>query len=83
MNIRLDWFSQKFRGRNIEMAVPKGKVSKARKNSRNSANFKAAAPTLTECPNCHEKKLSHVACNKCGMYKGQEVIAQKKEDKKK
>ena len=30
------------------MAVPKGKVSKARRNSRNSANFKAQAPTLVE-----------------------------------
>lgn len=37
------------------MAVPKNKVSKARRNTRNSANFKVAAPTLVECPQCHEK----------------------------
>jgi large subunit ribosomal protein L32 len=31
-------------------------------------------PTLAECPNCHEKKLPHRACLKCGYYKGREVI---------
>ena len=41
------------------MAVPKRKTSKARRNSRNSANFKAEAPTLVECPKCHEKKAPH------------------------
>ena len=61
------------------MAVPKGKVSKARRNSRNSANFKATAPTLVECPECHELKMPHKACPKCGTYKGETVI--KKDDK--
>ena len=62
------------------MAVPKGKVSKARRNSRNSANFKASAPALVECPQCHELKQPHKACPKCGTYKNETVI--KKEDKK-
>ena len=53
------------------MAVPKGKVSKARRNSRNSANFKATAPTLVECPQCHELKAPHKAC---GTYKNETVI---------
>jgi large subunit ribosomal protein L32 len=30
--------------------------------------------SLAECPNCHEKKLPHQACLKCGYYKGREVI---------
>lgn len=61
------------------MAVPKGKVSKARRNSRNSANFKATAPTLVECPKCHEMKESHRACKKCGTYKNETVnVAEKK-----
>jgi large subunit ribosomal protein L32 len=63
------------------MAVPKGKVSKARRNSRNSANFKVAAPTLVECPNCHEMKLSHVVCKECGYYNGKKVVETKKETK--
>ena len=62
------------------MAVPKGKVSKARKHSRN-ANWKLAAPTLVECPQCHEMKLAHRVCKKCGYYKGVQVIV-KKEDRK-
>ena len=62
------------------MAVPKGKVSKARRNTRNSANFKASAPALVECPQCHELKQPHKACKKCGAYKGETVI--KKDEKK-
>ena len=63
------------------MAVPKGKVSKARRNSRNSANFKASAPALVECPQCHELKQPHKVCAKCGVYKNETVI--NKEEKKK
>lgn len=64
------------------MAVPKGKVSKARRNKRNSANFKAAAPTLVECPSCHEFKQPHTVCSKCGNYNGKKVIDTEKKEKK-
>ncbi len=64
------------------MAVPKGKVSKARRNSRNSANFKASAPTLVECPQCHELKAPHKACPKCGTYKNETVINTEKKKTK-
>jgi large subunit ribosomal protein L32 len=30
--------------------------------------------TVSECPNCHERKLPHRACPKCGIYKGREVL---------
>jgi large subunit ribosomal protein L32 len=30
--------------------------------------------SLSECPNCHEKKMPHRACAKCGYYKGREVL---------
>ena len=63
------------------MAVPKGKVSKARRNTRNSANFKATAPTLVECPKCHEMKKPHTVCKKCGSYKGETVIVKKEKTK--
>ncbi len=63
------------------MAVPKGKVSKARRNSRNSANFKAQAPTLVECPKCHEMKRPHRVCEKCGSYKGETVVEKEKKSK--
>ena len=34
-------------------------------------------PALSECPNCHEKKLPHRACAKCGEYKGRAVLETK------
>ncbi len=63
------------------MAVPKRKVSKQRGNKRFAANYKAAAPTLVECPQCHELKQAHKVCAKCGYYDGKLVVEQK-EDKK-
>ena len=55
------------------MAVPKCKQSKQRTNTR-YANFKAASPTLVECPHCHEFKLPHRVCKKCGYYAGKEIV---------
>ncbi|RAZ38247.1 50S ribosomal protein L32, partial [Klebsiella oxytoca] len=34
------------------MAVPKGKVSKARRDKRRSSTWKLAAPNLVVCPKC-------------------------------
>lgn len=58
------------------MAVPKRKTSKMKKHSR-SANWKLEAKTLTECPQCHELKKSHIVCPKCGYYNGVLVKAPK------
>ena len=55
------------------MAVPKGKVSKARRNSRR-ANWKLSLPGITECPQCHEMKLTHRVCKNCGYYNGKLVL---------
>jgi large subunit ribosomal protein L32 len=55
------------------MAVPKGKISKQRRNTR-KANWKASTPSIVECPNCHEMKLTHIVCKKCGYYKGEQVV---------
>ena len=65
------------------MAVPKGKVSKARKHKRNSANFKAAATTLVECPNCKEFKEPHKVCPKCVFYKANKLLKLKRNKKNK
>ncbi len=56
------------------MAVPKTKVSKSKGRSR-IANWKANAPTIVECPQCHEAKVAHSVCTKCGYYDGQKKIA--------
>ncbi len=58
------------------MAVPKRKVSKARRNSRR-ANWKLTAPNLSACPKCGELVMSHRACKACGTYKSKEVVAAK------
>lgn len=63
------------------MAVPKRKISKQRGNTRFSSNFKANAPTLVECPQCHERKQAHKVCPKCGYYDGKLVVEQKEEKK--
>ena len=54
------------------MAVPKGKQSKSRTNSR-FANYKA---TLVECPHCHSKMQAHRVCGNCGYYDKVEVVPQ-------
>lgn len=41
------------------MAVPKRKVSKARRDKRRSNNSKLEAPNMVKCPNCGEYNLDH------------------------
>ena len=60
------------------MAVPKRKTSKARRDSRRANNFKLETPNLVECPKCHELKLPHVVCKKCGYYDGEDVLSMEK-----
>jgi len=55
------------------MAVPKGKVSKSRRDKRR-ANWKLRVPGMVECPQCHELKLPHRVCRECGYYKNREVL---------
>ena len=60
------------------MATPKGKISKARKHSR-QANWKLSLPSIVECPQCHQMKLSHRVCKQCGYYKGVQVVVKNEE----
>ena len=56
------------------MAVPKRKVSKARRDSRRANTWTLEAPVLGACPQCHEQKLAHRVCKKCGYYDGRVAI---------
>ncbi len=56
------------------MAVPKRKVSKARRDKRRSSVWKLKLPGMVECPQCHEMKLSHRVCKSCGYYDGKQVV---------
>jgi large subunit ribosomal protein L32 len=63
-------------------ALPKRKISKARKGERR-AHLHLVAVQLMECPQCHEPKLSHVVCPRCGFYNGVEVVKPKTPKEKK
>jgi large subunit ribosomal protein L32 len=56
------------------MAVPKRKTSHARKNSRKATWLRTEAPSLAECPQCHEPKLPHHVCGECGYYNHKQII---------
>ena len=55
------------------MALPKGKVSKARGRSRR-ANWKLELPAIVECKQCHQMKLAHHVCKHCGYYDGKQIV---------
>jgi large subunit ribosomal protein L32 len=57
------------------MAVPKQRQSHARTSKRRSQH-KIEAPGLRRCPRCHEPRLPHRVCPKCGTYAGREVVVQ-------
>ena len=63
------------------MALPKGKISKARKHSR-QANWKISAPSIVKCPRCQKMKLSHRVCKHCGASLDKQAKAAVKKDKK-
>lgn len=56
------------------MAVPKGKVSKQRRDKRRSSTWKLDVPGLVKCPKCSELVLPHRACKSCGTYNGRQVL---------
>ena len=57
------------------MAVPKRKVSKARRDKRRSNNWRLVLPGMVKCPKCGEFVKSHRVCKACGYYAGKEVLA--------
>jgi large subunit ribosomal protein L32 len=61
---------------------PKRKLSKGRRDRRRAHDALEAA-NLVACNNCGTMILPHIVCPNCGFYKGREVIAVKKADKKK
>ena len=56
------------------MAVPKRKVSKARRDSRQKSVMKMEAPNLVPCKSCGELMMSHKVCKNCGKYDGKQII---------
>ncbi len=58
------------------MAVPKRKVSPARRGWRRSHDSLKSSISQ-ECPNCGELKRPHNVCEHCGHYKDREVTEPK------
>ncbi len=54
------------------MPVPKKRLGHSDQGHRRS-NWKATVPTLTTCPQCGQRKLTHTLCEACGYYKGKKV----------
>ena len=61
------------------MAVPKRKVSKARRDKRRSNVWKLALPGMVKCPKCGEYNRAHRVCGACGYYKGEEIVKKEAE----
>ncbi|MBM3313866.1 50S ribosomal protein L32 [candidate division WOR-3 bacterium] len=64
------------------MPLPKRRHSRQRGRKRRTG-WKLAAPTIVDCPHCHEPKPPHRVCPHCGYYAGKEVVVVKKEKEKK
>ncbi len=58
------------------MPNPKRRHSKTRGRKRRT-HYKATAPAVSECPNCHTQKLPHRVCPNCGFYNGRSIIVPK------
>lgn len=56
------------------MAVPKRKVSKARRDKRRSSHWKLKTPSIVACSKCGAYHLPHRVCKACGTYNGREVL---------
>ena len=55
------------------MAVPKGKVSRQRRDKRRSSHWKLTAPALVACPKCGALHQPRRMCPECGTYNGRQV----------
>jgi large subunit ribosomal protein L32 len=55
------------------MAVPRNRMSNARKNSKRAHHAKKPKHTVS-CQNCNEARLPHAICPSCGAYGERMVI---------
>lgn len=60
------------------MAVPRQRMSNARKNAKRSHHAKQPKQ-FTPCSNCGALRLSHRLCPACGFYNNRSVLKQKEE----
>jgi large subunit ribosomal protein L32 len=58
------------------MAVPRNRLSNARKNSKRAHHAKKPKHAAS-CKNCGAAKMPHVICPACGFYAGRAVLTPK------
>ena len=63
------------------MAVPKGKVSRARRDKRRSSHWKLETPGLVACPKCGALRLPHRMCKECGKHIGKDLPKNEREER--
>lgn len=56
------------------MAVPRNRLSNARKNSKRAHHAKKPK-NFCACSNCNVLKIPHVICPSCGTYDKREIVA--------
>lgn len=57
------------------MAVPKKRSSRSVRDMRRSHHAIEVSAAVELCPNCAEPKLRHHMCEKCGQYRGKQIVA--------
>ncbi|HBY95494.1 MAG TPA: 50S ribosomal protein L32 [Chloroflexi bacterium] len=55
-------------------AVPKKKLSRARRDRRRAHWLRLDRLNLVECPQCHELKRPHAVCPSCGTFRGVQYL---------
>lgn len=60
------------------MAVPRNRLSNARKNIRRSHDAKKSRQ-LVSCTNCKHAFIPHTICSSCGFYNGKAIVTVKKD----
>jgi len=56
------------------MAVPRSRLSNARKNIRRAHDAKKPKH-MVDCSNCGNKKMPHCICQSCGYYGGRAIVS--------
>ena len=56
------------------MAVPKGRVSKSKRDKRKAQSWKIATPTLVPCSKCGELMMPHRVCKSCCSYNKKVIL---------
>jgi uncharacterized protein len=60
--------------KDLTVAVPKRRTTRAKSKMRRAQHDKVTPVTLQPCANCGEPSLPHRVCASCGFYKGAKVV---------